>query len=75
MTEEKYARPGMYLDTDDHGRLIAENRDAYERERRERLFREIEKIDVALDVVSTEEAQELVTRKEEIKDELREEPA
>lgn len=39
---EYYARPGLYLDEDDHGRLIEENREAYRRERRERLLREIE---------------------------------
>lgn len=38
---EKYARPGVYLDTDDHERLIEENRDAYLRERCERLAREL----------------------------------
>lgn len=39
---EKYARPGVYRDDDDHARLLDENREAYERERRERLVEEIE---------------------------------
>lgn len=45
---EKYAKPGLYLDTDDHARLIEENREAYERERWERLLRERERIDAEL---------------------------
>lgn len=39
---EKYARPGVYRDDDDHAKLLDENREAYERERRERLVNEIE---------------------------------
>lgn len=39
---EKYARPGMYRDDDDHARLLDENREAFRRDRRERLLREIE---------------------------------
>lgn len=39
---EKYARPGVYRDDDDHERLLDENREAYLRERRERLLREME---------------------------------
>lgn len=44
MPTEKYARPGLYLDEDDHERLLDENREQYDRERRERLFRERERI-------------------------------
>lgn len=39
---EKYARPGVYRDNDDHEKLLDENREAYEREHRERLVKEIE---------------------------------
>lgn len=42
---EKYANPGLYLDTDDHERLLEENRVAYIRERRERLLRELENLE------------------------------
>lgn len=38
---EKYARPGIYLDEDDHERLLDENREQYERDRVERLRREL----------------------------------
>jgi len=37
MPTEKYARPGLYLDEDDHGRLIEENREAYIREEAQRI--------------------------------------
>lgn len=39
---EKYARPGVYLDEDDHGRLLDENRGAYRRDHREELLQEID---------------------------------
>lgn len=42
---ERHARPGLYRDDDDHGRLIEENRDAYRRDRRARLLRELERLD------------------------------
>lgn len=32
----------MYRDDDDHARLLDENREAFRRDRRERLLREIE---------------------------------
>lgn len=40
---EKFARPGMYRDDDDHEKLLDENREVYEQERRERLVEEIER--------------------------------
>lgn len=42
---EYYARPGLYLDEDDHERLLTENRETYLRERRQRLLRELEALD------------------------------
>ena len=42
---EKYARPGVYLDEDDHGRLLDENREQYRRERREELLQKRRRID------------------------------
>jgi hypothetical protein len=42
---EYYANPGRNLDTDDHERLLDENRDAYLRERHERLVRELEHLE------------------------------
>ena len=42
---EKYANPGMYLDADDHGRLIEENRDKYRQERRRELIRELQNLE------------------------------
>jgi hypothetical protein len=45
---EKYARPGLYLDTDDHERLLEENREAHLRERRDRLRRELEQVEEEL---------------------------
>lgn len=42
---EYYANPGMNLDTDDHERLLDENREAYLRDRRERLLRELQNIE------------------------------
>lgn len=46
---EKHARPGDYLDEDDHARLIDENREQYRRERIERLRREQQRIEAELD--------------------------
>lgn len=42
---EKYARPGHYLDTDDHERLIEENREQYLQDRRERLLNELREVE------------------------------
>lgn len=56
---EKYANPGMYLDTDNHARLIEENKAAYLREAADRKKAKIEKITQALDVVSYDEAARL----------------
>lgn len=52
---EYYARPGLYLDEDDHERLIDENREAFRRERRERLVREQERIARELERLDAEE--------------------
>lgn len=49
MPTEKYARPGLYRDDDDHARLLDENREKYRRERRERLRREVERGEQARD--------------------------
>lgn len=38
---EKYARPGVYRDDDNHERLLEENREAYRQEKREKLLQEI----------------------------------
>jgi hypothetical protein len=48
MIEEKFARPGLYLDEDDHERLLDENRDKYLAERRQRLLRELENVEKAM---------------------------
>lgn len=71
MMTEKYARPGVYHDTDDHGRLIRENRRSMRRERAHRIYEKLRKIDTALEVVQnpTERA-ELKARKESLIDEL-----
>lgn len=58
MTTEKYANPGLYLDTDDHGRLIEENREAYLRDEAERKADKLRKIEQALDVVATQHARD-----------------
>jgi len=41
---EYYANPGRNLDTDDHARLVDENREQYLRERAEQLSRELREI-------------------------------
>jgi len=69
---EKHARPGTYLDTDDHGRLLEENRDAYLRERADRIRRTIEQMNTALEVVSPEENARLRAEQERLKEELEE---
>jgi hypothetical protein len=48
---EKYARPGIYLDEDDHGRLLDENREAYQRDRVERLRRELRDAEARLEAM------------------------
>lgn len=45
---EKYANPGMYLDTDDHGRLIEENREKLAAEEAQRLKREMRQLERTL---------------------------
>lgn len=45
---EYYARPGLYLDEDDHGRLIEENREQYLKERRDRLRKELREVESEL---------------------------
>lgn len=52
---EKYARPGIYLDTDDHERLLEENRGAYLMEEAEMLRQELETLSAALRVVQDDE--------------------
>lgn len=71
---EKYANPGIYLDTEDHGRLIEENREAYARDRAERLSREVREIEQTLEWghVSTEEAERLHAEKQRLLDDLEE---
>lgn len=56
MTTEKHARPGLYLDEDDHARLLDENRDAFRRDRAERLRREIREKQRELDQLQQEDA-------------------
>jgi len=41
---EYYLDPGRNLDTDDHERLLDENREQYAQERREQLIRELENL-------------------------------
>ena len=55
--EEKYANPGMHLDTDDHGRLLRENRGAYARDEAERLSNEIRTLEDAINVGVAHDAQ------------------
>lgn len=45
---EKYARPGLYLDTDDHERLIEENREQYLQDKRDRLLNELREVEEEL---------------------------
>lgn len=45
---EKYARPGIYLDEDDHGRLLDENRERYLEDRRTRLLNELREVEEQL---------------------------
>lgn len=56
MATEKYARPGLYRDDDDHARLLDENRDAFRRDRAERLRREIREKQRKLDQLREEDA-------------------
>lgn len=51
---EKYARPGLYLDEDDHGRLIEENREPMLQERRQQLLRELEDTEAKLEKVESQ---------------------
>lgn len=67
---EKYARPGLYLDEDNHERLLNENREAYIRERIERLNREIEEMKVAMKHVSPEEKARLQSKIESHREEI-----
>lgn len=57
---EKYANPGAYLDTDDHGRLIEENRAAYIRDEADQLNRKIRELERALGAVDSMEAAEAI---------------
>lgn len=68
---EKYATPDLYLDTDDHARLLDENPGAYASERAERVADTIEAINIALEVCETdEERRRLNDRLEQNKTEL-----
>lgn len=42
---EKFARPGLYLDEDDHKRLLEENEEQYLRDRRDRLLKELREVE------------------------------
>lgn len=58
MMTEKYANPGLYLDEDDHGRLIEENREKYIRHEAEQVKDRLRVIDNALGAVVTAEARD-----------------
>lgn len=59
-----------HLDTDDHERLLDENREAYARERAEDISFELYKIERALSVVSVDEVERLQERRESLLCEL-----
>lgn len=59
-----------YLDTDDHGRLLEENRAAYAQDELEELSRELRQIETAREVVSCEEHVRLDARVEAIEDRM-----
>lgn len=42
---EKFAQPGVYLDTDDHARLIDDNREQRRRDRIEELRNELQALE------------------------------
>jgi len=62
---EKYAKPGIYRDDDDHGQLIDENRLAYMREEADRKRSRLRDIEQALDSVETQDAIEALQREKE----------
>lgn len=71
MTEHEYYADQYHLDTDDHQRLIEENRAAYAREEAARLAQERADIEAALRVVGDEnERQRLTARAVEADREL-----
>lgn len=42
---ERYAKPGLYRDDDDHAKLLDENRDQYRQDRIRRLRQELENLE------------------------------
>ena len=42
---ERYAKPGLYRDDDDHAKLLDENREQYRQDRIRRLRQELENLE------------------------------
>lgn len=61
MATEKYANPGLYLDEDDHARLLDENREAYIREDAQRVQEKIRSVETAMDCVESQTAYDALT--------------
>lgn len=67
---EFYADPGRNLDTDDHARLLDENREAYDRERASRLIHAIDSIEDAKPYVDEETAERMENAADRLRAEL-----